>query len=167
MQSTIFVITLVLMAVVGWLFWRAVSAVNGKPAGTNINKRRTQLIWGMVIAGVLISVGSMREWPYAGASEKPVVVNVVGGQWWWEIDKESLPLHTEIEFRVTSEDVNHGMGIFNEDLQLLAQVQGMPGYVNKLYYTFDKPGTYQVLCLEFCGVAHHDMINEFEVVAAE
>jgi len=49
---------------------------------------------------------------------------------------------------------------------LLVQTQGMPGYVNKVRYVFRRPGTYRVICLEFCGVAHHDMNDSFEVVAA-
>lgn len=39
----------------------------------------------------------------------------------------------------------------------------MPGYVNRLVHTFDRPGRYRLLCLEFCGVVHHDMVAEFEV----
>jgi cytochrome c oxidase subunit 2 len=48
---------------------------------------------------------------------------------------------------------------------LLFQVQAMPGYVNQVEYVFDKPGTYHVVCLEYCGVAHHAMTAEFTVVA--
>ena len=59
------------------------------------------------------------------------------------------------------------MGVYDEETRLLFQTQGMPGYVNKVSYTFDKPGTYRVLCMELCGVAHHDMISEFTVVAED
>jgi len=155
------------MALIGYVFWNAVSNVDGPPVGENINKRRTQLIWAMTIAGIVITVGSLREWPHTKASEGAVVVNVSGGQWWWEIDTETLPLNKQIEFHVTTEDVNHGMGIYDADMKLLTQVQAMPGYTNKLVYYFDKPGTYQVLCMEFCGIAHHDMISEFEVAEVE
>ena len=51
--------------------------------------------------------------------------------------------------------------------QALAQTQGMPGYVNQVRYVFERTGTYRVLCLEFCGIAHHDMIGQFDVVASE
>jgi cytochrome c oxidase subunit 2 len=40
----------------------------------------------------------------------------------------------------------------------------MPGYINKVEFVFDNPGQYRVLCMEFCGVGHHDMNDEFEVV---
>src|SRR5574341_122149 len=64
-----------------------------------------------------------------------------------------VPLNEVVEFRVTSWDVNHGFAIY-EGRDLLAQVQAMPGYVNRLRWKFDKPGEYQVLCAEYCGAAH-------------
>jgi cytochrome c oxidase subunit 2 len=33
----------------------------------------------------------------------------------------------------------------------------MPGYVNKLQVRFAEPGEYEILCLEYCGLAHHGM----------
>jgi cytochrome c oxidase subunit 2 len=44
-----------------------------------------------------------------------------------------------------------------------SQTQAMPGYMNRLRVTFDQPGTYTVLCLEFCGMAHHRMRGVVEV----
>jgi cytochrome c oxidase subunit 2 len=49
----------------------------------------------------------------------------------------------------------------------VTQTQAMPGYVNKLYHTFTKPGKYQILCMEYCGAAHHFMVTEFEVLSNE
>jgi cytochrome c oxidase subunit 2 len=68
-----------------------------------------------------------------------------------------------VEFRVTTLDVNHGFSIYAPDGDLLAQTQAMPGYVNRLRVQFDRPGTYRVLCLEFCGMAHHVMNGVIEV----
>ena len=70
-----------------------------------------------------------------------------------------------VEFRVTSADVNHGFGIYDESLRLLAQTQAMPGYTNRLRFTFQKPGKYRILCLEYCGLGHHEMPAEISVVA--
>jgi cytochrome c oxidase subunit 2 len=71
-----------------------------------------------------------------------------------------------VVFRVTGADVNHGFGVYNENLELVTQVQAMPGYTNKLVYTFDQPGKYRILCLEYCGLAHHAMMGELNVKAA-
>jgi cytochrome c oxidase subunit 2 len=159
-------VSLALMAVVGLTFARAVYASDGPPAGANTNKARSVLLWGMIVFGIILSIGTLRENPHQSASPDAMVVNISGGQWWWEVDTYELPLGQEIEFRVTTEDVTHGMGIYTSDMTLVAQVQVMPGYTNSLVHTFDEPGTYQILCMEFCGIAHHDMINEFDVLEA-
>jgi cytochrome c oxidase subunit 2 len=41
----------------------------------------------------------------------------------------------------------------------------MPGYVNKLRVRFPAAGDYEVLCLEYCGVAHHAMRTVIRVRA--
>ncbi|MCC6766620.1 MAG: hypothetical protein IT293_18330 [Deltaproteobacteria bacterium] len=68
-----------------------------------------------------------------------------------------VPLGSLVEFRVTSLDATHGFGIYDMAGGVLAQTQAMPGYVNRLQVRFEEPGHYNVLCLEYCGVAHHMM----------
>ena len=48
-------------------------------------------------------------------------------------------------------------------MQMVAQTQAMPGYVNRLQYTFATPGTYHILCLEYCGLVHHAMMTDLVV----
>ena len=171
MQMMVLAVSLVLMAVVTYFFWRSITSASTPaeaPDASRSNRLRGRLILALTAFGVVVSVLSLREWPHAiAAPGAGTVVTVTGGQWWWDIDKEELPLGEPVTFRVVSEDVNHGMGVYDSDLRLLFQTQGMPGYVNKVTYTFERPGTYRVLCMEFCGVAHHDMTYEFQVVAGE
>lgn len=74
-----------------------------------------------------------------------------------------LPVNQVVEFRVTSFDVNHGFAIYDPSTHLVAQVQAMPGYVNRLRHKFTEPGTYEILCLEYCGIAHQVMKTSFTV----
>ncbi|MCC6202958.1 MAG: hypothetical protein IT494_08125 [Gammaproteobacteria bacterium] len=76
-----------------------------------------------------------------------------------------VPAGSTVEFRVTSLDVNHNFAIYDEAGVLVAQVQAMPGYVNRLRVKIDEPGRYTVLCLEYCGLAHHVMSSAFIVTA--
>src|SRR5574340_442211 len=96
----------------------------------------------------------------AGASGAVQVVDAVGHQWRWELSRDQLAVNQPVEFRVTTSDVNHGFGIYDTNMHLVAQTQAMPGYTNRLHYTFTQPGTYRVLCMEYCGVAHHVMMTE-------
>lgn len=75
----------------------------------------------------------------------------------------TVEANSVVEFRVTTLDVNRGFSLYTPDGHLLAQTQAMPGYVNRLRVTFRDPGTYTVLCLEFCGMAHHRMRGVVEV----
>jgi cytochrome c oxidase subunit II len=168
MQTTVLVITIALMAVLAAVFIIAARSARGPAPSPDANRLRSGLIWAMTIAGVMISAVSLREWPHALAdSGDAFVVNVSGGQWWWDVDMTEIPQDQPVNFHVTTEDVTHGMGIYDQKMQLLAQVQAIPGYTTKITHTFTEPGTYQILCMEFCGVAHHDMVNEFEVIATE
>ncbi len=81
-------------------------------------------------------------------------------------ERVEVPVGKWIEFRVTSRDVNHNFAVYDPDGRLLGQTQAMPGYVNRLFMRFEKPGTYKGLCLEYCGLAHHAMRGTFQVVSA-
>ena len=76
---------------------------------------------------------------------------------YWDLDQSEVVAGEPVEFRVTSADVNHGFGVYDATGVLVAQTQAMPGYVNRLTHVFETPGTYQVLCLEYCGLVHHNM----------
>jgi cytochrome c oxidase subunit 2 len=39
----------------------------------------------------------------------------------------------------------------------------MPGFTNHLDLRLDKPGSYLIACMEFCGLGHHVMASRFEV----
>ncbi len=68
-----------------------------------------------------------------------------------------------IEFDITSNDVNHGFGLYDPQGNLVGQVQAMPGYVNHLIFTFHEPGTYTVRCLELCCMPHFAMESQITV----
>ncbi len=94
------------------------------------------------------------------------VVDVVGQQWSWQITPDTVQVGSPVEFRVTSKDVNHGFAIYAPDGLIATQTQAMPGFTNKLVYTFTQPGTYKVMCLEYCGLGHVPMIAELHVMTA-
>ncbi len=76
---------------------------------------------------------------------------------------QTVPAAVPVVFDVTSRDVNHGFGIYAPDGTIVGQVQAMPNYVNHLRVTFQRPGLYMIRCLEYCGIVHPFMRNQFEV----
>ncbi|MEO5908290.1 MAG: hypothetical protein ABIR50_08440, partial [Ginsengibacter sp.] len=138
-------------------------------------KLRGQYFFGLIVVLVIFLFLSLRFLPYPPFQNSPdEEVTVVGMQWSWKMapgvsdkipteftgtNEISLPLNRRIEFLVTSADVNHDFGIYNNKGVLLAQTQAMPGYKNKLQYEFTQKGDYSILCLEYCGLAHSFMMG--------
>lgn len=121
--------------------------------------------------GIVVSLVTLVPFPIqrglSASDGEFEVINVVGYQWYWKIDKTDLTTDKTYEFNVTSADVTHGFSIYDENDRIITQTQAMPGYVNKLVHKFESPGKYRVLCLEYCGLVHHNMIAEFNVVDSE
>jgi len=170
MHETTLSITLVLLlmlaAVFAWIIKGSTTAQSAEAVQARTARIRSPLLWGLLIFGAVVTIATLRPWPHAiVASEKPIIVTLTGAQWSWDFKPRQVPVGRPIIFAVTSTDVNHGVGIYDSTGRLLTQTQGMPGYINRVKYTFTKPGTYRLLCLEYCGLAHHDMIDELKVVA--
>ncbi len=91
------------------------------------------------------------------------IVEVTGIQYAWEMSEDHFKVGDQVQFEVTATDVTHGFGLYNEKMELVAQTQAMPEYTNTVYYTFREPGTYQILCLEYCSTGHHVMVKEIVV----
>ncbi|MFB6361633.1 MAG: cytochrome C oxidase subunit II [Halobacteriales archaeon] len=71
----------------------------------------------------------------------------------------------EYQFHLGSYDVQHGFSVRQEDtLSKQMTLQVLPGYEWILDMSFDEPGTYHVVCNEFCGEGHRTMHGTFEVV---
>jgi cytochrome c oxidase subunit 2 len=167
-QSNVLLISLVLMAVVAGFFISAVRANRKPDTGAPREVVRTRFIYALLTVGVIVTAVSLRPWPHAisAANGPSATVNVTGAMWYWEIDRETVPLGVPVIFNARTTDVTHGFGVMDSQDRLLFQTQAMPGYVNQVEHVFRQPGVYRVVCMEYCGVAHHAMTNEFTVAAA-
>lgn len=166
MQPIVLAVSLIFMAVVASAFIAAIRLASVSGGLNSSDARRKSLIVALMLFGVVVTVASLWRWPHdATATPGSVVVNATGYQWYWEIDKEEVPVGTEVVFHVHTQDVTHGMGVADPSGRIIFQTQAMPGYVNKIKHTFSEPGEYKILCMEFCGVGHHDMIAELNVIA--
>jgi cytochrome c oxidase subunit 2 len=105
--------------------------------------------------------------PYsAGDTPAAVVIQASGHQWAWEMTPATVQAGQPVEIHVTGADVNHGFGVYDTNHRLVTQTQAMPGYTNVIRHTFSTPGTYRILCLEYCGLGHHTMVAQLVVTAA-
>ncbi|MCP5096615.1 MAG: cytochrome c oxidase subunit II [Chloroflexi bacterium] len=71
----------------------------------------------------------------------------------------TVPTGSTVTFFVTSKDIQHGFRIDGTNVNMMI----IPGEVSKLSATFDKPGEYNIVCHEYCGVNHHTMFGKIIV----
>jgi cytochrome c oxidase subunit II len=104
-----------------------------------------------------------------GNPSQPVVVEVTGYKFWWDVrypehgvrtgNEITIPVGEPVEFHVTSADVIHSFWV----PQLGGKIDMTPGEENTLRLQADEPGVYRGLCTEYCGIQHAHM--HFIVVA--
>jgi len=92
-------------------------------------------------------------------------VYVAGTRFAWVGLPVRLQAGREYDIHLGSYDVQHGFSVRKEDvLSKQSSLQVLPGYEWILPMTFDEPGTYHVICNEFCGFGHSTMHGRFQVV---
>jgi cytochrome c oxidase subunit 2 len=125
------------------------------------------VLWTLVLLFVPAIGYSLTKLPYSrGPGSADVVIEATGNQWAWVVTPDTVSVGKVVEIRVTGADVNHGFGLYDANNRLITQTQAMPGFTNVIHHTFSTPGTYRILCLEYCGLGHHTMFSQIVVTAA-
>lgn len=68
-----------------------------------------------------------------------------------------------VTFHITSADVLHGYYVEKTNIN----VSVIPGQVTSFTTTFKSPGTLNIVCDEYCGTGHHNMLNKIIVEAPQ
>ncbi|HEY8272059.1 MAG TPA: c-type cytochrome [Pseudobdellovibrionaceae bacterium] len=79
----------------------------------------------------------------------------------WEFDPAVVNVRTgsTLDIYLNSIDVTHGFQIPGTNANLMA----VPGAVNYVKLFLKNPGQYNVVCHEYCGLSHHNMIGVINV----
>jgi cytochrome c oxidase subunit 2 len=88
--------------------------------------------------------------------DKTYQVFMVAKMWSFEPAKIYVPVGSDVDFFLTSQDVVHGFNIAERNVNLMA----VYGNVGQATVHFDKPGVYKILCHEYCGIGHQFMEGE-------
>lgn len=126
--------------------------------------------WGVFAPTIVLivvfgaTVVAMIDLPTAADADDPLIVEVVGRQWSYEVtypaqgfsttDELHLPVGREVELRLTSADVIHSFWV----PELGGKLDMMPGRVNVLVLQADEVGEHRMRCAEFCGIEHARMM---------
>ncbi|MCC6457893.1 MAG: cytochrome c oxidase subunit II [Caldilineaceae bacterium] len=79
--------------------------------------------------------------------------------WSFTPNEIRIPAGSTVTFYATSQDVQHGVKIANTNINMMI----LPGQVAKITTSFNKPGTYNFVCHEYCGSQHHTMYGRIIV----
>ena len=71
-----------------------------------------------------------------------------------------VPANSTVTFKVTSGDVIHSFSIVGTN----ANTMVIPGEIASLTVETEDPGSYGIVCNEYCGEFHHEMEGELRVV---
>lgn len=164
---------LTVLAVVFCVRYRRGSAADRSNAPDHANG----LEWTWTIAPLLAFIGLFLwgAYDYAALTRPPtdaMPVYVVAKQWVWtlqhengirEIDELHVPAGQAVRLLMTSQDVIHSFYV--PAFRIKQDV--VPGRYTALWFTATKPGTYHLLCAEFCGTDHASMAGGIVVMPPE
>lgn len=165
----IFVAVGVLIAI--GVMWSTKAGRRDKGQGVDLERaEKAEPWWGVFVVVLLAVLLGLTIWraPWFTEDDGPrdVQVSVTGIQFGFLVQPTSVKVGQNVQFNVTSKDVNHAMALYNPKGQMIMNVQSVPGYTVSRSHIFTEPGTHVMRCLEFCGYRHHKMIYPaFQVTA--
>ena len=153
------------------------SIIDPSPSkATQKSFKRFEYMWlGLVVfVFVTVNVASIQYMPTvmtanaAAAGGDILNVDINAQSWSYDISEQTFETNRPIRFSAKSLDTMHSFAVYHPDGRMLFTMMLMPGMDDptSLIYTFADPGTYTVRCLEYCGLSHHDMLDELTVVAS-
>lgn len=125
-----------------------------------------------IYLAILFVWGFMQYLDMYVAPHDSMELRVVGQKWQWSVDypKEGIsvsgvgvrivvPINKPIKLIMSSQDVIHSFYIPN----FRVKQDVVPGRYSTLWFKADKEGIYPVLCAEYCGDLHSQMLAIVEV----
>ena len=174
LSFTVLTLVLVVPIFVG-ITWFAVRYREGREVNRrHVTSRDRALELGWMIIPFLLTLvfflWGMREFldhktPPANSTH----IEAIGRQWMWkfqhpggqaEINDLHVPAGSPILVNMISQDVIHSLYV----PALRIQMETLPGRYTQLAFNANRPGTYRILCSEFCGTEHSSMVGLLTVM---
>jgi cytochrome c oxidase subunit 2 len=166
-RATIIGIAYLVVVVLGLLvaFLLYTTTRNRGPTNTGrLAERERTWLWIVVVGLGSLLFATIFYTPYGQSSGRHTqTVRATAQQFFWDIRPKTIKVDQPVEFVLRAKDVTHGFGVYRGN-EFVFQAQVVPDRATTYIHTFRRPGTYRVLCLEFCGLGHANMVSSFQVV---
>jgi cytochrome c oxidase subunit 2 len=155
------------------IVWRRRRSDGPDAIGIQIHDNPKLELWWTIVPSILmiaIAIYSVKIWANLQNTLGDVLtMESVGHQFNYEFrypnlkksvyDDMHLPVGTPVTLHVTSADVIHSFWV--PEVRIKADM--VPGLVQTLRFTPQKTGTYRIICTEFCGVSHGNMVAKMTI----
>jgi cytochrome c oxidase subunit 2 len=117
----------------------------------------------LIFVGIFIWAGNLYFDMYNPPADG-LAIYVIGKQWMWkiehpggqrEINQLHIPINRDIVLTLTSQDVIHDFDI--PAFRIKHDV--LPGRYVRMWFRATAPGTYHLLCGQYCGDYHSEMVG--------
>jgi cytochrome c oxidase subunit 2 len=139
-----------------------------EPEPSPDHDNRLELVWSAIPLALVFVIFALSTKVYFAMTEldpgaSPLRVQVTGRKWSWWFDhaggKGANQLHLvagrPTELVLASTDVIHSLYV----PEFRLKQDAVPGRFTKMVFTPTRPGTYPILCAEFCGTNHSTMLS--------
>lgn len=154
-----------------WLVWRYNRKRQPVPLSQKDHNLWLEVIW-TVIPTVLVMVMFWYGWEgYLSLRRIPdgaLEIKGTARMWSWfftydngkSADKLYVPVGQPVKIRLESEDVLHSFYV----PAFRVKRDTVPGMTTWVWFVAEQPGSYDLFCAEYCGVAHSAMVTTVEAL---
>jgi cytochrome c oxidase subunit II len=154
------------LAIIATMAWFAVRVTReGESRGT-VAALFYSFVAFLVVCGVSLHIITYNTIPWAPLDlnrasitpDREFSITVEQHQFTLPSPKLTAACGEKVLFKVTSNDLTYGFGLFRQDNSMVFQMQVVPGHVNDILWEFDRAGVYSIRSTEYSGPAGVEMI---------
>ena len=156
-----------------WMVWRFNRRRQPVPLSQKDHNLWLEVVW-TVIPTVLVMLMFWYGWEgYLSLRRIPddaLHIKATGRMWSWlfsydngkTADKLYVPAGQPVKIELVAEDVLHSFYV----PAFRVKRDMVPGMINWVWFTAEKPGSFDLFCAEYCGVGHSAMVTTVEALPA-
>ncbi len=160
--STLFIV--LIFAVLGYFLMNYSEKVHPKSVRTTTHNTALEMVWTVLPSIPLIYMfwaGFEGYMDHRTPPHDAYEIKVTAAKWFWTFEYPNgvispevhVPLHKDVVFTITSQDVLHSFYI----PVFRTKMDAVPGRYTKSWVNATRPGEYALMCAEYCGTKHSQM----------